>query len=220
MADRGIIFSAAMVRALLERRKAQTRRLLYNLVDIPGPGEATSAQSLKFDRRYLPPNDAPLGQAFDLGNWQSVEPGERLYVREAFAGPADLDGSKPKTWPAETPIRYLATPSPHSCVEWGKGRPSIHLPRKFSRMFLKVIEVRVERLRSISSNDARLEGVEHDGRHCWRNYEDGGWDPLGPRESFCTLWDSLHGSVVGERWRDNPWVVVLTFGVRAGNVDA
>lgn len=189
-----------MVRALLDGRKTQTRRL------------ATS----------------PLA---------ACQIGDRLYVREGWrVSPDACDGWHPEElrgW-----IDYqaggsleLVAPSMEAVEsaafvkgeyrDWdflpSRYRPCIHMPRWASRLTLVVSDVRRERLRSISGHDSRCEGVERDGED-WRDYSGAGISILSARESFATLWDSLH-TTEGERWEDGPEVVALTFRVERTNID-
>ncbi|MCP6669690.1 hypothetical protein NL517_30360, partial [Klebsiella pneumoniae] len=79
------------------------------------------------------------------------------------------------------------------CSCW---KPSIHMPRVASRILLEITDVRVERLRSMSQDDARAEGVIA---------------ASGPMEAglaFRELWDSIYGE---ESWKANPWVWVIKF---------
>jgi hypothetical protein len=194
MADLPIIFSAHMVRALAAGRKTQTRRL------------ATS----------------PL---------RRVQPGDRLYVREAWRLPANWDDRAPNAivescreagWRQPwAPIAWEADGTRENWGEWrehepGRLRPSMHLPRPFSRMTLIVEGVKVEPLQSITAPDALAEGIERE-LGGWKTY-DGGPRAIGQRESFASLRASLH-TKPGERWEDNPDVVALTFRVRRGNID-
>lgn len=194
MTDRPIIFSAPMVRALLAGRKTQTRRL------------ATS----------------PL---------RRVQPGDRLYVREAWRLPATWDDRAPHAivsscreagWKQPwAPVAWEADCTRDNWGEWrehepGRLRPSLHLPRPFSRLTLMVEGVKAEPLQSISAADAVAEGIERE-LGGWKTYDDGP-RAFGQRESFASLWASLHPKA-GERWQDNPHVVALTFRVVRGNID-
>lgn len=221
MADRPIMFSAPMVRALLAGRKTQTRRLLKvqppaDLDLLRGPDECgrfhwTNGLQMQFwpggldhpEKDYRPP----------------YAPGDRLWVREAWrTQDGDLDGVKPAEMAADTVIFYDADhPSVPSEFGSQRSRPSIHMPRWASRLTLIVDEVRVQRLQDISQLDAFAEGAE---RHCY------GMDvpmPAGCESSpsykvgFVRLWNSLHGD---DAWDANSWVVAVSFDVQRGNIDA
>lgn len=190
MTDRPIIFSAPMVKALLDGRKTMTRRLAYRNV---------TACSL----------------------WHRVQPGDRLYVREAWAEVGSGDPGLIVTradYPACVPRQYENVP-PADQIRW---RPSIHMPRRASRLTLTVMATKIERLHGISAEDAQAEGLWRGRarRHLW-------WH--GPTEcrllepyqshtaAFAALWDSLHGA---DSWAANPAVVALTFSVERRNIDA
>jgi len=128
--DVPIIYSAPMVRALIEGRKTMTRRLPNR--DKRGPGRS----------------------------WQLVKPGDRLWVRENFSGPYTCGyGRIPASRQDDWPVWYWADGNPND-GDWEKPRPSIHMPRWASRLTLAVTAVKVERLQAISLEDVRAEGCE------------------------------------------------------------
>lgn len=235
MADKGIIFSAPMVRALALGRKTQTRRLLtlrgHRKFSEFGPSDTTGydwhfrrADGCWCDFRS---GDLPLPYAA----------GDRLYVREAFCAHWCSDEAlggqrirrglvKQKTG---NPIDLSATVEPLSAfyradVEkpyaHSRWTPAIHMPRWASRLWLEVTSVRIERVQDISSCDAEAEGIaHHPTARGWKHYGNPDLRCAAAETSFETLWDSLHGSA-GERWQDNPWIVALSFEVHHGNIDA
>lgn len=225
MAERGIIFSAPMVRALLDGRKVQTRRLL------------TGAPQDK--RWHCDPADTPSGYRFVAEGGTPSLPinlphavGDRLYVREAFCahwGSAlpdgathissgqvkQKDGSFVEIADSDIPLGvwYRADkdekPFPHS-----KWTPSIHMPRWASRLTLTVTDVRVQRLQEISEEDAIAEGA----LTATHLPNVGAMSCNQARQAFADLWNSLHDKP-GTRWEDNPWLYALTFDVAPGNID-
>ena len=231
MADRPIIFSAPMVRALLDGRKTQTRRVLK-----PQPEYIESSGRWKWS---LPPKTRRnvTGGSVATGSrefWEYAPNGsfpyavgDRLYVREAFIGPYAYEVNKypPRDWgnkaiwfPADGPV-----PEKHAGQFWHRARPSIHMPRWASRLTLTVTDVLVQRLQDISEADAIAEGIER--LKSGRGFYDptvshaavrfGEWTSTA-RQGFCRLWNSLHGPGA---WDANPWVVALTFTVQSGNID-
>lgn len=186
-----MLFSAPMVRAILDGRKTVTRRLVK-----PNPHKVDGG---------VPFADAPA--------WAHAEPGsavmrcpygvrgDRLYVREAWAAPHAYDHLPPRLIPQDARIHYAATEDRGGLL-W---RPSIHMPRWASRITLEVTGVLVEQLQEISYEDARAEGAEF-----WRN--DGTLTELPPcsahRYAFEDLWTSINGA---DSWNANPWVWVVSF---------
>ena len=134
--ERPILFSAQMVRALLNGTKTQTRRI----VKVPRRMEGFTSPA-----GALVDFDCPYGK-----------PGDRLWVRETFSYDAKLHfrGDRGPCW-------YWADGNPEY-GDWTKPRPSIHMPRWASRITLEVTGMRVERLNDISSVDAMAEGVAVD----------------------------------------------------------
>ena len=141
MKERPILFSGPMVRAILDGRKTQTRRP----VKMPKSVNPVALGSMMQRASELGPLP---GSAFG-------EPGDRLWVRETF----DLDQP---AFPDESDKSRVLYRADHDPQHWGyfRWRPSIHMPRWASRIDLEVVSVRVERLQSISEDDARAEGVE------------------------------------------------------------
>ena len=204
MTERPIIFSAPMVRSVLDGSKTVTRRVVkyqapdlvdddgWPLVDrsIDGIGEVRAA--------------CPYGQS-----------GDRLWVRETWQA---IDGNElalrimTEPHPSRGWIEYAATvPEGHEPPP--RWRPSIHMPRWSSRITLEVTGVRVERMQDISEVDAISEGVRQmrDGSECWVGRE----GPRGlvtpwptAREAFRDLWQSINGP---DSWTANPWVFVIEF---------
>jgi len=216
MADKPIIFSGPMVRALLEGRKTQTRRVLKladDLTDKTFTGELVNYYG---DRR--------LGMAFHgTTRVQPIRyaPGDRLWVREAWQTDAQWDDVPPAYFGSEDDLYYGADGHRERSL-WGdpfkpgRVRPSIHMPRWASRLTLAVTDVRVQRLQEISYRDTCAEGVDcatcaaMGQSACCRKGRGAS------REAFRELWNSLHGA---EAWDHNPWVVALIFDVHRCNID-
>lgn len=211
MTDRPIIFSAAMVRALLDGRKTQTRRVLRDdREDLEPPHVAKYASGACV--MQIDPVD---GNAFAFPGAAGAAVGDRLWVREAFAEVGAVD----PPW-----TLYRASGYDKECARHGfdrtsippertvRWRPSIHMPRAISRTTLIVTDVRVQRLQEISETDAMAEGVDPvlvppDGGSC-------------PHvEGFRDLWNSLHAKRPERLWDANPWVCAPTFRVIHQNID-
>jgi hypothetical protein len=194
MSEKPILFSGPMVRAILDGRKTQTRRVLK-----PQPEADGLYHDMKAAHRAL--------------RWLK---GDRLWVREAFAIGFDYDaedkpiGDEPKLFYAATnAVRWFDTETD----EWRdapRWKPSIHMPRWASRITLEVTGVKVERLQDISDADARAEGVERDSDG-WRDYLEPSTQCCATaKTSFLTLWDRINGP---GSWEANPWVVAVAFRV-------
>lgn len=190
MKERGILFKGEMVRAILDGRKTQTRRVVTpQPVRRPIPchwsGTGWALEGLPNDRGIKgcschPVKSPPYGQTSD-----------RLWVRETWAQDDD-------------DILYYRADS----KKWtpGKWTPSIHMPRWASRTTLAIITVRVERLQDISEGDIVAEGVPM-RKTAGMFAEDERLEYL--LEDFINLWDSI--AKPGEQWDDNPWVWVYEF---------
>ena len=163
MADKPIIFSAPMVRALLEGRKTQTRRVLKEQNSIADAVMIGGFYQWKSWKTGCVLGDVSVPYA----------PGSRLYVREA----CHIDGRK---------VSYRADADPASEPP-GPWRPSIHMPRWASRLTLLVTDVRVQRLQEISGEDCIAEGADCDTCACNQR----GCFEI--RRNFHDLWNSLHG---------------------------
>ena len=199
MTDRPIIFSAPMIKALLDGRKSQTRRVLTGK---SGIAAAHSVERIgahwiacEYDRRW------PLRLPY--------APGGRLWVREAHAlVPSSAyrmsDGVAQAIDPADADSACVYREGWERCAP--RWRPSIHMPRWASRLTLVVTDVRVTRLHDIIRGDAMAEG-------CPFSNMAAGPDP---REWFRDLWNSIHGP---EAWAANPWVAALTFKTHRCNID-
>ena len=197
--ERPILFSAPMVRAILDGRKTQTRRAVN-----PQPVYRTDT--------------APAGWEFAPGDgglykWPEVEgfaramsdfcpyglPSDRLWVRETFFDTAPFKSADLFLGRA-TRYAYRADDEFIGCHKW---KPSIHMPRRASRILLEVTAVRAERLRDISEADCVAEGAA--GGHAsipGYNYA------ATPAEHYMHIWESINGP---GSWAANPWVWVIEF---------
>lgn len=223
--DIPILFSGMMVRALLARRKTQTRRLLYLLRKAKDGRIGDARQLIYFPPPYRAgasgfPRDYGPGEYFDLGPWHKVLPGDRLWVRENIKlvsqGPGNARGI---VYEADDPQEVkLFTPENPGKLRVGRLTPSIHMPRWASRLTLCVTKVDVERVQDITDAAAEAEGIVpgpfgygFEGappEYCGRR----------PREGFKRLWCLLHGEDDGVGcWNANPPVVVISFDVEGGD---
>lgn len=192
MKERPILFSGPMVRALLDGSKTQTRRIAKGVAAVHTRTGEALANADSVGPRVL----CPYGQ-----------PGDRLWVREAWAQrgawrlpewpDADADDTY---WHGSNEVIYTATTA-KPATDW-RGRPSIHMPRWASRILLEITDVRVERLNDISNSDAEAEGIDY-----IRQIPDAD-ETLTAHELFEALWDANYGPGA---WEENPWVWVIEF---------
>lgn len=182
-----ILFSTPMVRALLDGRKTQTRRIVKGLEKLENPFFQSLVEHAtgKITFSHLK-DDAVVDAKFPYG-----QPGDVLWVRESFMHfPIANNRINPTA-----PYIYKATVGTPDMYRF---KPSIHMPKTACRLFLKVKSVRVERLNSISMGDAQAEGAQP--------IECG---PVGCyRCGFQKLWVDINGK---ESWRNDPYVWVIEF---------
>ncbi|HFT3212736.1 TPA: hypothetical protein ACHV3X_000636 [Klebsiella variicola] len=196
ISERGMIFNAEMVRALLDGRKTQTRRpIKWKQTRFTEIGEREDGSKWPWSEDAEHACDfwhpCPFGAV-----------GDRIWVREAFrvhsratdVATLAYKASERNSWTEQTRRVPVAVCNKPATPE--KWTPSLHMPRWASRILLEITGVRVERLRSMSQDDARAEGVIA---------------ASGPMEAglaFRELWDSIYGE---ESWKANPWVWVIEF---------
>lgn len=219
MKERPIIFSAPMIRAILDGRKTQTRRVVGSQ-----PPEGTV--------RFRHQNESPLSPPWSEPQWWSYSeefgqesctwearcpygvPGDELWVRERFRADRPFTGDMDHDFTTER-IHYYADDHP-KYRDQDKWKPSIHMPRKLSRIQLLVKDVRVERVQEISEEDAKAEGAPAgqaidavSGKLV--TFAEG---PCYYRAGFQWLWNSINGKKPGCSWADSPWCWVVVFEVR------
>ena len=189
MKDRPILFSAPMVRALLNGSKTQTRRVFKAANGGVWPNA----------------NDKP-GMRQILRNCPYGQPSDRLWVRETFdflptGGPDEPQACEIVYW-ATGSVEPRTSPCDYNPMIYGheKRRPSIHMPRWACRITLEITGARVERLQNISRGDAMAEGCP------FPNMAKGD----DPRKWYADLWEQINGP---GSWDLNPWVWVVEFKV-------
>lgn len=186
MKERPILFSAPMIRALLDGSKTQTRRVVKCHVE-------------DYDGALITGTACPYGQ-----------PGDRLWVREAFdflpaGGPDQPQACEIVYW-ATGSTEQRTAPHDYNPMIYGheKVRPSIHMPRWASRITLEITSVRVERLQDISESDAQAEGaIPNDGYAGPAEDRQKGWVT-----AYRSIWKSINGA---DSWAANPYVWVIEF---------
>jgi hypothetical protein len=196
--ERPILFSGAMVRAILQGRKTQTRRVVKPQPDCT----RTSLASCVGNRsvRVIAMRQGMYSIFCPYGR-----PGGRLWVKETWKPDPSWGQANEPTMKIQegSNILYCSTiPDGHAKHEFGKWRPSIFMRRWMSRITLEITAVRVERLQDLTEADAVAEGCSDkvlcEGVEMWTN----------PREEYMELWDSINGD---GSWDANPFVWVLEF---------
>ncbi|MBQ6756798.1 MAG: hypothetical protein IJP43_07675 [Oscillospiraceae bacterium] len=205
-----ILFNTEMVRALLEGRKTETRRLV----------KPAHLKVLESQYHIVHPEVQEKALIEKLCR-PPYQPGDILYVRETWQYGGPLDSNDQVVEPYQ--YYYAADGDPfdrwlnddgtyHDGMKW---RPSIHMPKEAARIFLRVTDVRVERLQEIDEAGAVSEG-------CEKGSQPVGGGPFGieddpgewtAREHFVELWDSTIKPIDLDRygWAANPWVWVIEF---------
>lgn len=210
--ERPILFKGEMVRAILDGRKTQTRRIV-------------KPQPVFHKNKKLPWEWKPSGKDLPVYNWcrghkKTIDcvhccgwldfcpygkPGDQLWVRETcFSDGASL------TYVADHKSRHFCLKNEtnyqrllklhHYGGGYSRNVPSIHMPRWASRITLEITDVRVERLNDISGTDAFAEGVTVPS-HFSDSFDEA-------RYTFAELWESINGP---GSWNANPWVWVVEF---------
>ena len=212
MKQTGLMFKGELVRAILDGRKTQTRRVVKgvghdNCIEVRPPSKTKAGMVTHV-------LDAPKLGLCPMGN-----PGDLIYVRETWQHANYPLGPFQEGTTVFYRADYLNDPHGPDGEKSPEGKyrhwqPSIHMPKSAARIWLEITGVRVERLQDISEADAIAEGIERVddffGCACWKAYgEPDGADvvcPDDPIGSFRSLWDSTGGD-----WQANPWVWVIDF---------
>jgi hypothetical protein len=209
MTERPILFSAEMVRAILDGRKTQTRRVMKVQPWPDATIEVGPYHPHRIDRHgESQPGPVTFGAIWDhqdIVNGGDAglpcpygKPGDYLWVRETWAPLADcvvlncayyrLDHEEARSSGSRVDVKW---------------RPSIYMPRWASRITLRITDIRVERLQDISEEDAKAEGVkplDYAAHHVAAG--------CGARIAFEQIWTTINGPGA---WEANPWVWVISF---------
>jgi hypothetical protein len=220
-----ILFSTEMVRAILDGRKTQTRRVIKP--------QFTDSNLLGKDYRFYGKASKDANK-IDIGiSWNKSDPIPKSIIRKAKYKPGDILYVW-ETWNVcecedicpgiadenECPFnrvgykcyRYKAQ---YSDCESRKWKPSARMPKEAARIFLRVTDVRAERLQDISENDCLREGIQQNtvrslrGVPSFQIYGMSEWYTKA-KYAFTDLWDRMNAKN-GYFWESNPWVWVYTF---------
>lgn len=236
--QRPVPFSPEMVRAILDGRKTQTRRVITKLLRFGNVTEFGQSDTPGYDWHFRDKRMCWNDLRHDeLLSYLPHQPGDLLYVREAWRVHEKSDHKSPKElhpltirqYEADQIIKYHPDTDMLNVIGFrpGRFRQGRHMPKWMARIWLEVTEVRVQRLQDISEADASAEGA------IWEDYETQMGEGYGTasccfhgqdlshrdletkfdtaRESFRDLWDSLNGKRPGCSWSDNPYVTATTF---------
>ncbi|WP_306583495.1 hypothetical protein [Enterocloster bolteae] len=215
---RPILFNGDMVRAILEGSKTVTRRVIKPQFEISSEGTEYECSHEKgfWD---MGGNEWACRQCgygvipMRGGSWIHAPygAGDILYVRETWQHLYELDGNEQiiegtgryyyaatDTFPFDTYVDSQGIS--HHKIPW---RPSIHMPKEAARIWLKVTDIRAERLHNLTNKDAKREGVTVETDN----------SGIAHRAAFMRLWDStIKKSDIGTYgWNANPWIWVIEF---------
>lgn len=197
-----IPYSPEMVRARRAGIKTNTRRVMKPQ---PLDGRPELAQHLARRGYFVWFNGGE-----EQRHWHCCpygQPGDLLWVREAWRTLAIYNDLPPRDLPRDAPIWYEADGPAPAQFTGGRYRNALFMMRWMSRGLDEVVEIRVERLQDISEADAREEGVESYRAEHQIEPSPLGWSPVG---AYRLLWEFINGP---GSWSANPWVWVVKFKV-------
>lgn len=210
--ERPMLYSTDMVKAILEERKNKTRRMTGLQEINAAPDEwklfaVGKGQALGKGMVTMAGFESPTKGGFIPCPYG--KPGDVLWVRETFADEKYFNGLTEECFPIFK-TDYVGP------VAWN-WKPSIHMPKDYARIWLRIMDIRVERLQDITEDDAIAEGVIEYEDGTYHNYftqkglrHKDGVEILLAKGSFQSLWASINGQ---NSWDFNPWVWVLSFHV-------
>lgn len=193
-----ILFNTEMVKAILDGRKTHTRRVVNK--------EYLGMADIEDNKIYVPTEDGGYINILNT-TWSKYKVGDILYVRETFNTFSNItmDNEVGVIYKADNKEVILPCNRDYECeyVFNDKWKPSIHMPKKYARIFLKVTNVRVERLQDISVRDIEkvtgwkreIYSYSNKNKAFFKDYHD--------------FWNSTTKD--GCKWEDNPYVFVYEF---------
>lgn len=199
MKERPIIFSGESVRAILEGQKTQTRRVIK-----PQPSQSYF--------QFL-----PVKQVWVFSYDYGIDLGEKLYLPCPYGNTGDYLWVRETFLPTLNPLNgergFIYKADAVDISDWAdeddnaaRWKSSMFMPRAASRLTLEITNVRVERLKEISSDDAEKEGAYYFPPYPFVGIRDGS----AMRGAFARKWDSINGKR-GFSWESNPFVWVIEF---------
>ena len=185
---RPILFSTPMVQSILEGRKTQTRRVVKH--------QPSEKGGLAFNDGEHPQMKCPYGEIGDV-----------IWVRETMI----YNKNSETFWPVADGYSKSVCEKTGKTFEYEKTIPAIYMPEQACRLFLKITDIRVERLQEITEEDAIAEGVDKYGiqdNFAYKDYVNSKSSYGQAKNSFMSLWYLINGV---ESWMTNPWVWVISF---------
>ena len=234
MKELPILFSAPMIRAILDGRKTMTRRIVksqFNTVWGSGCPNESTFTLMNGGQRWKDAFAVHVDRQTASGHWEWLfcpygKPGDRLWVRETGWQPCE---PTPRAWRegADTWPKYvydadgISEDEANDNRKWGwRRRSAIHMPRWASRITLEITDVRVQRLQDIDEHDAIAEGCTDRATETHPDderlkIECGYFPPSSHERAFRLLWESINGA---GSWDANPWVWRVEFYRRDSEV--
>lgn len=207
-----IIFNTEMVKAIiLDRRKTQTRSPIKLNIKKDNKTNSLNGAVFTIDNKLYFEHNL-------IENFSKYKTGDVCYVRETFYPLYNDEDSC--VYKADYPLHWTAVDAVYGDIETDTEtekrtvwKPSIHMPKKYARIFLKVTNVRVERLKDISDDDCIKEGIKRKIDGSGKSWYSTSIDKEAEYDSqitpFRLLWNSTAEN--GYKWEDNPYVFVYEF---------
>jgi hypothetical protein len=215
--EKPILFTEEMIRAILEGKKTQTRRLVKRPLPedliLDNQGFSTFTPKSYYSIRGVSKSYGGYGEWFLKLKYQKAD---TLYVKETYHPYGWMDAMKEPGNRLTQDVEYRATTEYNPFdMKW---KPSLFMPKKYARIFLKVTGLRVERLQDISEEDCLKEGIRRATKDdnlykfglpslAWTDWK------LTGKEAYSLLWDSINSKKVGCLWEENPFCWVINFEV-------
>ncbi len=236
-----VLFKGEMVRGIRLGWKTMTRRVITVKRDLPvycdsyDQAKDNNPAAWEFEHFYASKKQDPLLVSHFINPTRGkYVVGNVLWVKETWGVAKEYDKLSPRSIPPQARSRtWYAADGPKP--DWvGRTRSSMFMPRWASRFDLTMTEVRVERLKQITEEDARAEGVARNWSEDLKGYDPDlhgflppNYDPEKPDasgidyyerltalEAFYLLWDSINGNKPGFSVNSNPWVYVVVFDAK------
>jgi len=215
MKEHPILFSTDMVKAILEGRKTQTRRVVKAINEvgknkkepsdkavgfIPSADPECFIEQFPLDLTLMYPQSKPTTMNGGSYRCPYGQVGSKLWVRETFTTIKTRDNRRFYLYKAGLPPKEELSTENLRSIKW---MPSIFMPHEASRITLEITDIRVQRLQEITEKDAIAEGIPAFAPNgIIRNYKI-------PQMQYEVLWDKINGKKYS--WSDNPFVWVISF---------